>query len=90
MLLSQMSLPVAILHYTRLLCLQAAYKTQKPNLILWQQGPRFPQELNKLVCFCIPKLVGLYKVQESINIYTQTWEGMERDLVSEELLQQGE
>ena len=84
-----MPLPVAILHYTRLLCLQAAYKTQKPNLILWEQGPRFPQGLNKFVYFCIPKLVGLYKVEESINTYTQTWEEMGRDLVSDELLQQG-
>lgn len=40
-------LPVAILYHTRLLGSQAANKTQKSNLILWEQSPRFPQGLNK-------------------------------------------
>lgn len=47
MLLSQMPLPIAFLHHTRLLCSQAANTTQSSNLILWEQGPRFPQGLNK-------------------------------------------
>lgn len=47
MLLSQTPLPVAILYHTRLLCLQAANKTEKSNPILWEQSPGFPQGLNK-------------------------------------------
>lgn len=83
-----MPLPVATLHHTRPLCLQAANMTQKSNLILWEQGPMFPQGLNKFSqLLYTPKLVGLYEVEESINTTTQTSEGMEGDLVSGELLQ---
>lgn len=61
---------------------------QKSNLILWEQGPMFPQGLNKFSqLLYTPKLVGLYEVEESINTTTQTSEGMEGDLVSGELLQ---
>lgn len=46
MLLSEMPLPVAILNHTRPLCSHAANTTQKSNLILWEQGPTYPQGLN--------------------------------------------
>jgi len=89
MLLSQTPLPVAILHHTRPLCLQAANMTQKSNLILWEQGPTFPQGLNKFSRLLYSQTCGALEVEESINTTTQTSEGMEGDLVPGELLQQG-
>lgn len=84
-----MPFPTAILYHTRLLCLQAANKTQKSNVILWKQGPRFFHQGLNLVYFCIPKGAGHNKVEEHIKTNTQTAEGIERDWASEELLQHG-
>lgn len=79
-----MPLPTAILYHGTL---PAANNVQKSNMILWKQGPRFPQGLNKFsLLFVFPKLLGATKLKKPTP---RQLEGMERDLASEEPLQHG-